>query len=142
MQKQNTLDSYARTALVVSLVSLASLGGYWTGRCQSQAAPASTASAIPSTSDVYVFTDPLTGCDYLTAPGTNAGYTPRLHSDGIQVCDGRDSEPESTEDQGQGQDQDQVLPEAAPSTQITPYVPAIDGPVQDSPALVQVRFVF
>lgn len=134
MQKQNTLDSYARTALVVSLVSLASLGGYWTGRCQSQAAPASTASAIPSTSDVYVFTDPLTGCDYLTAPGANAGYTPRLHSDGIQVCDGRDSEPESTKDQAD----DQVLP----STQITPYVPAIDGPAQDSPALVQVRFVF
>lgn len=121
------------TALVVGTLWLTALAAFGVGRASVSTAPASTASAIPSTSDVYVFTDPLTGCDYLTKRDDRAAITPRLHSDGVQVCD--DREETAIEDQA---DQDQVLP----STQITPYVPAIDGPAQDSPALVQVRFVF
>lgn len=39
----------------------------------------------PETPAVHAFTDPGTGCHYLVT--STGAITPRLHSDGIQVCE-------------------------------------------------------
>lgn len=39
-----------------------------------------------SSTDLYVHTDKLTGCQYLSARGSNRVLTPRMGADGKQVC--------------------------------------------------------
>ena len=57
-----------------------------TGLLSAQAASQPGAESISTAAvDVFYWVDPGTGCHYLlTGAGT---LTPRLHSDGIQVCD-------------------------------------------------------
>lgn len=67
-------------------------------------------SITPTAVDVFYWVDPGTGCHYLL---TNAGILyPRLHSDGIQVCDY--SEDGWPLDQNLSYGDEELLPPAEP----------------------------
>lgn len=85
-----------------------------TGLLSAQAASQPGAESVAV--DVFYWVDPGTGCHYLL---TGAGVlTPRLHSDGIQVCDysedGWPLDQNLTDDLSYDEDGEELLPPAEP----------------------------
>lgn len=99
-----------------------------------------SASSFIDVDQVFRWTDPETGCEYIGRRNDGA-LVLRLHNDGMPYC--KDGWEDGTA--GEGQEGEEVLPEPAEeSAQITPYVPGIDGPVVDQaqPTLVRTAWVF
>lgn len=73
---------YLKFSAVVIAIAAAILVPFWIGMTSKPVEPDADM-AQASSSDLYVSTDTLTGCQYLSR---GAGLTPRLRADGSHIC--------------------------------------------------------
>lgn len=142
-----TTTQYITLATAITLLAGAAFSlGRTTAHIEAAVAPSladrpARESTFIDVDQVFRWTDPETGCEYIGRRNDGA-LVLRLHNDGMPYC--KDGWEDGWED-GTSQDGEEVLPEPAEeSAQIAPYVPGIDGPAVDQaqPTLVRTAWVF
>lgn len=128
--KETLTERFAFPIVAIGTITIL-VCGFHLGQLTAQAR-AATLDALPvaqepgddfdEVSRISRWVDPETGCQYISA-GARSPWTLRVHSDGVPFCDDREEQAALDDQLGARE-------------QITPYIPAIDGPEEEPATLV------